>query len=204
MINNLLIYENKTSLSPDFCLNLIELFEESKNKYQGITLGGLDKNIKDTTDMEIPENDEKWYKYHSFLVKELQRNIKKYLNLVNNNSEFNNKNQLSEKIYSVFNDIPLTNDKMLMQKYNKSTGKYIYHHDFMVNLTTKKYRVVTFLWYINSVEEGGETCFGESFKIKPEQGKLILFPASWTFPHCGKIPLSSDKYIVTGWLYVDY
>ena len=203
MINNLLIYENKTSLSTDFCLNLIELFEESTNKYEGVTLGGLDKTVKDTTDMQIPENDEKWYKYHSLLVKELQRNIKKYLKLVNNNSEFNNKNQLSEKTYSVFHDIPLSHDIMLMQKYKKSTGKYIYHHDFIVNFTTKKYRVVTFLWYINSVEEGGETCFGESFKIKPEQGKLILFPASWTFPHCGKIPLSSDKYIVTGWLYID-
>jgi hypothetical protein len=71
MINNFLIYENNTSLSADFCLNLIELFEDSTNnyKYEGITLGGLDKKTKDTLDMQIPTNDKKWYKYHTFLVK---------------------------------------------------------------------------------------------------------------------------------------
>ena len=206
MINNNYIYENKCSLSSDFCLNLINLFEDDSNKYkyQGLTLGGLNKQVKDTTDMIIPENDKKWYKYHSFLIKELQRNLKKYLNHLDNPNEINNEGQLTINMYSHFDKINLKSDVFLMQKYKQSTGKYIYHNDFMINEKEKKYRVVTFLWYINTVEEGGETCFGESFKIKPEQGKLILFPACWTFPHCGKMPLSSDKYIVTGWLYVDF
>ena len=39
--------------------------------------------------------------------------------------------------------------------------------------------------------------------IKPEAGKLLLFPASWTFPHCGQMPISHDKYIITGWLCED-
>jgi hypothetical protein len=206
MINTNYIYENKCSLSSDFCSNLIEIFEDGSNKYkyEGLTLGGLNKEIKDTTDMSIPENDEKWYKYHSFLTKELQRNLKKYLNILNNSKEINNEGQLTNVNYSYFDKRILKSDFFLMQKYKQSTGKYIYHNDFMVNKKDNKYRVVTFLWYINTVEEGGETSFGESFKIKPEQGKLILFPACWTFPHCGKIPLSSDKYIVTGWLYIDF
>jgi hypothetical protein len=33
-------------------------------------------------------------------------------------------------------------------------------------------------------------------------GKLLLFPASWVFPHRGKMPISEDKYIVTGWFHV--
>ena len=65
-------------------------------------------------------------------------------------------------------------------------------------------RKLTFLWYINDVEEGGETEFFGNHKIKPEAGKLILFPASWTFPHCGKMPISDDKYIITGWLWEHY
>lgn len=204
MINNKYIYINETSLSSEFCLDIIELFENNTNKRDGITLEGVNKNIKDTVDLNIPLNDEKWYKYSSFLKKELNRNIIKYLGVLNDNKELVNDNQLSSDLkYIFFNNDVLSSDILLMQRYKQNTGKYIYHNDFALNPTTKKYRVITFLWYINTVEEGGETCFGESFKIKPEQGKLILFPACWTFPHCGKVPLSGDKYIVTGWLYRD-
>ena len=61
----------------------------------------------------------------------------------------------------------------------------------------------TYLWYLNTVIEGGETVFWDSYKIKPEAGKIVLFPACWTFPHTGKMPISNDKYIITGWIYVN-
>ena len=32
-------------------------------------------------------------------------------------------------------------------------------------------------------------------------GKLLIFPATWTYMHRGNVPISEDKYIVTGWLY---
>jgi len=64
-------------------------------------------------------------------------------------------------------------------------------------------RMLTFLWYINDVEEGGETQFWKNVKIKPTVGKLVLFPASWTYPHKANIPISHDKYVITGWIY-DY
>jgi hypothetical protein len=201
MINNNFIYVNKTSISQGQCLNIIKTFELDNTKYEGVTMGGLDKNIKDTTDLNILNNDEKWYKYTSFLSKELKRNIQKYID------ELNKKFSVSDNIdnkYIFFNNNEFKINTMLMQRYTQNKGKYIYHHDFMVDPVKKQNRVITFLWYINTVEEGGETCFGESLKIKPEQGKLILFPACWTFPHCGKTPLSSDKYIITGWIYVDY
>ena len=92
----------------------------------------------------------------------------------------------------------------MIQKYNKNTGKYIYHHDFSVE--KDNYRVITYLWYLNDVEEGGETEFfgHENQCIKPEKGKLILFPASPFYPHRGKVPINSDKYIITGWFYIKY
>ena len=50
---------------------------------------------------------------------------------------------------------------------------------------------------LNNVEEGGETLF-EDFKIKPMEGLLLFFPATWTYPHSGAMPTSNDKYIITG------
>jgi hypothetical protein len=94
-------------------------------------------------------------------------------------------------------------DEFMIQKYNKLDGKYIYHNDSFVDFNKTRYRVFTYLWYLNTVTEGGETEFWGSYKIKPEAGKLILFPACWTFPHTGKMPISNDKYIITGWIYVN-
>jgi hypothetical protein len=36
--------------------------------------------------------------------------------------------------------------------------------------------------------------------IKPKSGKLLIFPACWTYPHRGTMPISDDKYIITGWI----
>ena len=63
---------------------------------------------------------------------------------------------------------------------------------------------LTYIWYLNDVIEGGETEFFGNYKIKPEVGKLVLFPACWSFPHCGLMPISSNKYIITGWLYLSF
>ena len=88
-----------------------------------------------------------------------------------------------------------------IQRYRKNVGKYIYHHDHDIRFDQKDHRVITYLWYLNTVEEGGQTELWKTIKIKPEEGKLLLFPASWTFPHSGLMPESNDKYIITGWLY---
>jgi hypothetical protein len=53
---------------------------------------------------------------------------------------------------------------------------------------------------LNDVNEGGETYFIDG-KVKPTTGKLLLFPATWTYLHKGDIPRSNSKYIITGWLY---
>ena len=94
---------------------------------------------------------------------------------------------------------------MNIQLYKKNVGKYEYHHDFAINIIDKsyKYRKLTYIFYLNDVDEGGETEFFGHFKIRPQVGKLVIFPACWTFPHCGKMPLSNDKFILTGWLYKD-
>lgn len=198
------IYVNNNSLSYELCIDLIKMFEEETDKYDGVTFKGLDKNIKDTTDFVIPENNKKWNKINKLLNIEIQNNIKTYLDELNNKIDFENKNQNSINKYKIFENTKFLHKNYMMQRYLKGKGKYIYHNDFQVDTENKSYRAITYLWYLNDVEEGGETVFFGDYKIKPKAGKLIFFPASWCYPHTGKMPLSSNKYIITGWLYVNF
>jgi hypothetical protein len=198
------LYINTNSLSKDLCNEVIDLFEnEQTEKYEGITAAGLNKNIKDTIDFKIPDKNEnnkpQWTKIRTLLDKELTNNVKKYVNKINNFISIDEEKSIYK--YEVFNKF-VSFETLQIQKYKKQKGRYIYHQDFSCDWVAKKYRVLTFLWYINDVEEGGETEFWASHRIKPEAGKLLLFPATWTYPHRGMMPISNDKYIVTGWIYL--
>lgn len=173
----------QSSIPNELCDEIIFNFENENitNKYEGITISGLNKKIKNTTDFVISSNNEIWNKIHSFLEKELHNNLIIYTTNLHIDKPF--------LIHSIF----------MMQKYVKNEGLFTYHHDF--NVKDNNYRVITFIWYLNDVDEGGETEIIGKYKIKPEKGKILLFPADWCSVHCGKIPISNDKYIITGWLY---
>ena len=56
--------------------------------------------------------------------------------------------------------------------------------------------------YLNDVPgPGGETEFlYQDVRIRPEQGKLILFPPFWTHEHRGVTLAQGVKYIATTWV----
>ena len=91
----------------------------------------------------------------------------------------------------------------LMQMYTKNTGFYKYHHDFscIYENNSMYCRVLVYLFYLNDVTEGGETILWNNHKITPKAGSLLFFPSTWTYPHTGAMPISDNKYIITGWLY---
>ena len=190
-----LLYVKECSLSSELCNDMINLFEQSNGRYDGVTAQGMNKHIKDTTDMVITTAGSQWSRINKFLSKELNSNVKEYVK--QHNDRIN-------KPYHIFGTTYLTTDSMQLQKYNKNVGKYMYHQDYSCDWKNKKMRQLTFMWYLNDVKEGGETEFWSKYRIKPETGKLVLFPASWTFPHRANIPISSDKYIITGWLWEQY
>jgi hypothetical protein len=196
------IYTNSHSINKELCIKIINMFEKEDSKYDGITQSGLNKNVKDTTDYIIDNKDKKWSKIHNYLKEELHRNLKIYLDNLNKNPIFDDKDEIYRK-YSYFNGSTMMSKTFMVQKYKKQEGRYIFHHDYTgeINNNNMKYRTITYLWYLNNVEEGGETEFSNNIKIKPEQGKLLLFPATWSYVHRGKMPISDDKYILTGWLY---
>ena len=180
------IYTVNNVLDSSLCLNIIERFEESDKKKRGVVGIGLNTQIKKTYDLHLSSYDE-WNDIDTILFK----NINYHLNIYK-----------KQFIIDDFNYFPMNikDTGYQIQKYNKNDGFYKWHTDDTYGY--KNYegtRVVAFIIYLNTIEEGGETDLN-FIKIKPEIGKLLFFPALWTFPHKGRMPVSDDKYIITGWI----
>ena len=72
---------------------------------------------------------------------------------------------------------------------------YDWHHDYILN---KPY-FIQIIFYLNTLQEnqGGCTEFIDGRKVRPEVGKVLVYPCSWTFPHKGGEILDGYKYICT-------
>jgi hypothetical protein len=86
-----------------------------------------------------------------------------------------------------------------IQKYKPEGDHYDFHHDDGPGM----HRVVSALVYLNTVHEGGETYFPEfDLKIKPEVGKLVIFPSNYIYRHAALSPESGVKYAAAYWAYL--
>lgn len=65
-------------------------------------------------------------------------------------------------------------------------------------------RFLVMFFYLNDVEEGGETAFigiDHDIRVKPKAGSMLCFPPMWTHPHAGLPPISGPKYIAGTYLH---
>jgi hypothetical protein len=183
--NDIFIFEIENNLENNICDSIIDRFENDPRIRPGVTGGGLNLNVKKTNDLLI-SNLKEWEDIDKILCKQLNIGLQKYLNM------------LREMCDHVWFDSSIKDVGYQIQRYIKNDGFYIWHHDFL-NYNNNDYRVITFIWYLNDVNEGGETYFLNG-KIIPKKGKLVLFPATWNYLHKGNMPISNNKYIITGWL----
>lgn len=93
-----------------------------------------------------------------------------------------------------------------MKRYfNNDHDQFGLHADVGDHQSAK--RALALFTYLNDVEEGGETVFTDLTKdglpltVKPKQGRMVLFPPMWLFPHKGMKPVSNDKYIVSQYIH---
>jgi hypothetical protein len=72
---------------------------------------------------------------------------------------------------------------------------YDWHHDGEMG---KSY-FIQIIFYLNTLQEnqGGCTEFIDGKKVRPEMGKVLMYPCAWTFPHKGGEVLDGYKYICT-------
>ncbi len=89
-----------------------------------------------------------------------------------------------------------------IQHYRRNEGHFKWHFDAIGPGTWE--RQLAMVIYLNSVQEGGETSFHrQDLQVKPIAGDAVIFPTFWTHAHCGQIPRSEDKYIISSFVSFD-
>jgi|TARA_Y100000992_G_scaffold52814_1_gene31400 hypothetical protein len=177
------IYEFQNSLSEDECNQIIDKFEDSKeDHYKGRVGQNFTENvdIKKSTDMVISGKKD-WKDFDTLFFTSLS----KALSAVKKEFDF---------FSGPFKDIGYA-----VQRTNP--GEYFHWH---IDSGSHQFsdRQLVAIWYLNNVDgPGGETEFlNQNVKIKPETGKLILFPPFWTHEHRGVTLEKGIKYIATTWI----
>tara|TARA_R100001163_G_C4960788_1_gene124693 strand:+ start:36 stop:632 length:597 start_codon:yes stop_codon:yes gene_type:complete len=168
------------------CDDLINYFEINPNKRPGkLFWDGKSKVIPDkklSTDLSISlqNMDLEIINY----IKELNKVCGLYKQIY----EYCNKNQGAWGVTTSW----------LIQRYKPNEGYFTPHYERNDGSSIKRHLV--FMTYLNDVTDGGETEFlHQKFKIKPEKGLSIIWPADWTFTHKGVVSPTQTKYIATGW-----
>mgnify|MGYP001248883894 FL=1 len=198
------IWVKENSLSEDFCKHVIEKFDNDSRKRDGI-IGKedarVDKSIKDTKDLNISFCDD-WKEEDTTLFNALAEGLDGYNEYLC---------EINEGIAGTPNPKLWQNDTgYKVQKYEPG-GSYHWHHDWSMTggyqsgVLTKDpvaSRIFTFMWYLNTIEkkDDGYTEFADGTRIQPECGKIMIFPATWTYLHRG-YPPRVKKYVCNGWIH---
>jgi hypothetical protein len=209
-------------LPPELCSALIARFEKSPNLSQGRTGGGVDLDKKRSTDVSISQNKEFGDLFQQVMQAtgpQLVKYIEKYfyaligpigltvkhpttgepVKLTGENFEEVGKPNLVNLVNYLFRVGDVN-----AQRYTAESGGYPYWHSEVypqMQHNDALHRVLLFMYYLNDVDDGGETEFYYQNKaVKPKAGRMVIAPAYFTHTHRGQIPKSNDKYIVTSWL----
>jgi len=177
----------------EFCQELIDFFENNPDlRHKGEMAGGLNTEVKDTTDLNLFNYPDLMEKYGDFVLSKFNEVVNEYAESL----PFQNKFLAPSVLF--YENTEYTTCQI--QKYDKGEGHYNAYH-FETDNAENCCRVFVFIFYLNDVDEGGETgMLYSNTKIKPKAGRVICHPATFPFVHNGHTPISDDKYILTTWL----
>jgi len=85
-----------------------------------------------------------------------------------------------------------------IQKTEPGGGYHAWHTEAMSHTCANRIFVVQI--YLNDVDSGGETEFlSQGKRVQPKEGRIVIFPCSYTHQHRGNPPLEGDKYVLNMW-----
>jgi len=166
------------------CDNLIKFFESNYEFQIDGKVGNneVKKNVKNSKDINCKNhiNNDIIKAYMIGLTKVIEEYKKKY--------KFCNEGITNWAVYEDFN----------IQRYLPTEGFYEWHTERASIRTSKRH--LTFMTYLNDVDDDGETeWYYQKLKVKPEKGLTVIWGTDWTFTHRGISSKTQTKYIITGW-----
>jgi hypothetical protein len=178
------IYEAPRALAADVCLEAIRRFEASPDQQVPGRIGQQAKEapqVKRSTDLRISGRED-WRDIDQTLSRQLVAMFNEFAR------------EFPFFAANSFKDIGYNMQRTLPGEH------YHWHVDSGPGAFSTRQLVA--IWYLNDVPgPGGETEFAlQEIAIRPEQGKLILFPPFWTHIHRGVTLEQGVKYIVTTWI----
>jgi len=183
------IFEVENAVPVELCNELIKKFENDDRKEQGKMARGVDVTVKKSIDLHSSQY-KNWNYIGESTVIEIVKVMKRYLNHLT---------KTGLNVNNIIDDV-FENSKIgfpNIQRTDKG-GYYKWHID-----ETIKNRLLTYIIYLNDVEEGfgGTTDFSCGKSVLPKQCKVLLFPATWNYIHTGKELKKGVKYIATGFIF---
>jgi hypothetical protein len=171
----------------EYCQELIDKFEANPDQQESTDMENH-RHFKEINISQYPN----WTSVHDTLVDTMQKALVQY-KLDNQIDDKVWPQKIGCEMFRMKRYLPNGNDEF---KFHVDVGDYASARRFLV-----------FFWYLNDVEEGGETTFQKNraspviMSVKPVAGRMIVFPPLWTFPHTGEKPVSGPKYIIGGYLH---
>jgi len=195
------VYEN--SLPKRMCNEIIEEFEKKKDlHYRGFSLGKPDgkqdreffDDVKNTNEMRI--SNQQIEKFDDWCETFEDVSLDNVLDLL---GKFGYHDRFEPNSVLSYGEVfwPLWK----LNSYEKNKGHYNAFHTEQPYSKGSCDRLFVTIFYLNDVEEGGETCFPYSdIEIKPKAGTSVVWPAGWPWVHRANKPVSNKKYIITSWM----
>jgi hypothetical protein len=183
VLPNSFIYEVDNALPPEICREMIRRFEERQDQQYLGRIGQMadeNRSIKRSTDLVV-SGKEDW--------KDVDYNLHRSMALMMR--EFREKFPYFK---GRFKDMGYAIQRTDPGEF------YHWHIDGGSHQFAERQLVV--VWYLNDVDgPGGETEFlFQGVKVKPKEGKMLLFPPFWTHEHRGVTLEKGVKYIATTWV----
>ena len=174
------IREWPEQVSANFCKQLINKFEE-------------DKRVKSD-----PQPD---YSGRSFLVisdlPEWKKECLKLESIIKQNTQ--RYFALPKQFRSVVQP-QWSHDGFLIARYQPGDTCILHVDGQCAVAPQNQLRLATFILYLNTVKKGGETDFPlQKVKVKPEAGKIAMFPPIHTHPH-EVLVAKEPRYILQTWI----
>lgn len=100
--------------------------------------------------------------------------------------------------FSILQEKEYACKQLKMKKIVAGGGYHQWHYESIKNDVDRK---IVVQLYLNDIKEGGETEFlYQNKRISAKRGKILLWPADWTYTHRGNPPIGKEKFILTTWL----